>query len=105
MAIEFWPIYVEPYNFVTYWSRPMTDVLAGNPIAPHAWVAGYYAAVSSAYHRYCESSETGSGEYFSGNSWTTSFADVLNANPKLNNCWDDAVLTFDLATYLPASIG
>ena len=80
----------------------MTDILAGTPPAVHAWNAGYYVVSSGAYLAYCESAETGSAEYFSGNVWTDLSADVYSAYSMKHNCWEDADYTVDLATYMPA---
>jgi hypothetical protein len=82
----------------------MDDVMNGATPAPHAFVAGFYTFSSTAYFSYCERAAVGSAEILSSTAWAWAYADVWNANPKLNNCWDDQVITFNVADYLPASI-
>lgn len=98
--------YVEPINLMVYWSRPIADYINGIPISQHTSVAGFYTFFSSyANPYYCEGYESVSGEILTGiygGGWYT--ANYLTNPLPLGNCWDDPVLVFDSANYLPASL-
>ena len=50
---------------------------------------------------YCESITTLLGEVFTNAIWTPTYADVLNPNPLLNNCWEDYVFAVSLEEMWP----
>ena len=98
--------YVEPFNLVVYWSRPLADVVNGAPLSQHTSVAGFYTLDSpNAHPYYCEGYESAEGELLTGiytNVWgSTTY--VPYPFP-LSTCWKDQVLVFDSADYLSSSV-
>jgi len=105
-------LYVEPYNQVIYFDRPMTYVIMGAPVEQHTYVAGYYTAhVGSVALKYCESWWVGYAELFkdltAGSfTWNNVYATTAAAFtlPEMNNCWYDQTYMVAMAQFVPADI-
>ena len=89
------------YKQVTWFQRPVSNLVANGVSAMHAWVGGaYQVATGQAYLSYNENSYTGTGNLWASGTWT---ARPAYTDTTFLETWKDPTYTVNVINYLPTA--